>query len=154
MHQLSQGFFNTESDWAHETILISSKGYPDTTSREIVESLSKIVENIYYLGDDDIFGVDILLCYSIGFNTLTTILNRIKWIDLTQIIDASQLEAEYQCLSVEDKKKYMDMVNRNYINNIEIFLPKDQQENDFKAKLISWKHRLRNMKEINKKIEL
>ena len=48
----------------------------------------------------------------------------------------------------------MEMSNRNYINNIEIFLPKDQQENDFKEKLISWKHRLRRMKESNKKIEL
>lgn len=134
--------------------MLSSKGYPDTTSREIVETLAKNVENIYYLGDDDIFGVDILLCYSIGFNTFTTILNRIKWLDLTRIIDASRIEAEYQCLSVEDKKKYMEMFNRNYINSIEVFLPKDQQENDFKAKLISWKHRLRKMKETNKKIEL
>lgn len=46
------------------------------------------------------------------------------------------------------------MSNRNYINNIEIFLPKDQQEVDFKSKLVLWKQRLRKIKENNKKIEL
>jgi hypothetical protein len=38
------------------------------------------------LGDSDIYGADILLCYSIGFNDWSTFLPRVQWIQLDKII--------------------------------------------------------------------
>jgi len=46
------------------------------------------MENIYYLGDQDVYGVDILLCYSIGYNSYPTLLNTIKWIQFEKLVNS------------------------------------------------------------------
>jgi DNA topoisomerase VI subunit A len=78
--------------WFKSAAFITSKGYPDSTCRAIVELLAKRVDKVYYLGDEDIYGVDILLTYAIGFNNFNTILPRIEWILLSSMIDQKNLE--------------------------------------------------------------
>ena len=70
------------------TIFISAKGYPDATSRRVVNTLLPLVDEIYYLGDEDIYGADILLCYSISSNNSTTFLHRVNWIQLQALSEA------------------------------------------------------------------
>ena len=52
-------------------LLLTSKGYPDMLTlsflNELLEKLHSNIE-IYYLGDYDIYGADIMLNYSIGIN--------------------------------------------------------------------------------------
>ena len=72
--QISLGNIKIE-ELLKESIFISSKGYPDTTSR-------RVIDEIYYLGDSDIYGADIILYYSISVNQSTTFLSRVRWIKL------------------------------------------------------------------------
>ncbi len=131
--QLLNSFItNQEPLWFEQSIFLTSKGYPDNTCRGIVSHLCPMVENLYYLGDEDIYGVDILLCYAIGMNNYSTILHRINWIDLTAMIDPLLLDPEYEVLSKEDKKKYIEICNRNYFKDIEDFIPKGINEIRFK----------------------
>jgi hypothetical protein len=87
-----------------------------------------VVENIYYLGDEDIYGVDILLCYSIGYHRYSTILQRVKWIELCNIIDPTFLKSEYQSLTKEDKKKYIELINKKFFKELDDFIPETSGE--------------------------
>ena len=71
---------------SQESIFMSGKGYPDSTSRTLVQLLLPLVQDIFYLGDSDIYGADILLTYSIGLNDWATFLPRVKWVQLEKII--------------------------------------------------------------------
>lgn len=53
-------------------IVIASKGYPDNTTRKMIEVLLPLVDEIFYLGDSDIYGLDILLCYTISSGQWTS----------------------------------------------------------------------------------
>lgn len=59
IHQYLQSTYNSD------VLLITAKGYPDRTTKVIISHLAKD-RFIYYLGDLDVFGFDILLTYSIG----------------------------------------------------------------------------------------
>lgn len=78
--------------WLAETIFVSAKGYPDNTCRGVVQSLASEIENIYYLGDQDVYGVDILLCYSIGYNSYSSIIHKLKWIQFDALAKTEQIQ--------------------------------------------------------------
>lgn len=80
--RLAKGNVEELPEWLRQTIFISAKGYPDTTCRAVIDSLQRAVPNLLYLGDEDIYGVDILLCYAIGYNNFETIVHNMKWIQL------------------------------------------------------------------------
>lgn len=46
----------------------------------------------------------------------------------------------------------MEIFNRNYIKDMEDFMPKSQMEEEFKMKAIELKRRLKTMKDGNNKI--
>lgn len=47
-------------------VVITGRGYPDNTTRELVSRLVEFVKEVYYLGDYDVYGIDIMLNFSIG----------------------------------------------------------------------------------------
>lgn len=65
-----------------------------------------LVDEIYYLGDSDIYGADILLSYSIGFNSWSTFVPKVRWIQLSRIIEKHR-QPEIQVQTKEDKLKYI-----------------------------------------------
>lgn len=108
-----------------ETIFLSAKGYPDSTSRSLVELLLPLVEEVYYLGDRDIYGIDILLCYSIGFQNWSTFLHRANWIQLQLLVDPRE---DVLLQSKEDKLKCIEVLQRPYLQDIELFLPSTSKQ--------------------------
>ena len=96
--QISLGNIKIE-ELLKESIFISSKGYPDTTSRRVIEVFLPIVDEIYYIGDSDIYGADIILYYSISVNQSTTFLSRVRWIQLESLSEALDLKPEVQLQS-------------------------------------------------------
>ena len=47
-------------------MLITAKGYPDTSTRELLHQIARCVDAVYYLGDYDPFGFDIFCVYAFG----------------------------------------------------------------------------------------
>lgn len=103
-----------------ESIFLSAKGYPDSTSRSLVELLLPFVQEVYYLGDRDIYGIDILLCYSIGFQNWSTFLPRVNWIQLQRLADPRE---DVLLQGKEDKLKCIEVLQRPYLQDIDLFLP-------------------------------
>lgn len=68
----------------NEYLILSAKGYPDQTTRNILLQLmnQKHVESIYYLGDYDVFGMDIFLFYTLGDWFCEGLLPKIEIIEL------------------------------------------------------------------------
>jgi len=99
-------------------ILVASKGYPDNTTRKIIEALLPLVDEIYYLGDSDIYGLDILLCYTIACGHWSSYFERVKWVQLTALVEKGKLESELILQSKEDKIKCIEMLERPYFKNI------------------------------------
>ena len=99
-------------------IVVASKGYPDSTTRKIIEALLPLVDEIFYLGDWDIYGVDILLCYTISSGQGSSYFERVKWVQLTNLVEAGKLEGELLPQSKEDKIKCIEILERPYFKNI------------------------------------
>ncbi len=98
--------------------------------------------------------MDILLTYAIGFNQFTTILPSITWLDLTTLCDHDQLQREYQTISKQDKAKCLEILGRDYLKDIQNYLPNTPFEHAFKEKMLQVRCRLRRMREKDKKVEL
>ena len=99
-------------------IVVASKGYPDSTTRKIIEALLPLVDEIFYLGDWDIYGVDILLCYTISSGQGSSYFERVKWVQLANLVEAGKLEGELLPQSKEDKIKCIEILERPYFKNI------------------------------------
>lgn len=57
---------NKHSEMFKNMVVITGRGYPDNTTRELVSRLVEFVKEVYYLGDYDVYGIDIMLNFSIG----------------------------------------------------------------------------------------
>ncbi len=83
-------------DLLQNSIIITGKGYPDYATRSFLE---KLVENfpylpIFYLGDYDPYGFDILTCYCFSSATNTFECN-----SLPQIFYLGILSNDFESLS-------------------------------------------------------
>ena len=75
------------------------------------------------MGDSDIYGADILLCYSIGLERWSTFVQRVKWIQLEKIVDFSHFNSELLFQSKQDKIKGLEVLKRPYFEDLELFIP-------------------------------
>lgn len=98
--------------------------------------------------------MDILLTYSIGFGCFATILPRITWLDLAFMCDQQLLERDYQPISKQDKAKCLEILGREYLKDIQDYIPHTSFEHAFKNKMLEVRDRLRRMREKDKKVEL
>lgn len=49
-----------------EYMIVTSKGYPDYITQKFLREIAQMDTQIYYIGDMDPFGFDILLQYAVG----------------------------------------------------------------------------------------
>ena len=61
---------------------MNSKGYPDMTALQLVNEIYKLSQtqniNFYYIGDYDVYGIDIMLNYAIGTWLNIQVMNLVK----------------------------------------------------------------------------
>lgn len=84
-----------------EYILITAKGYPDYTTRELINQLiaHKPEARVYYLGDYDVYGFDIYMCYAMGYWGMKGILSNAHIVDVAVywkegLFDGQRLQQE------------------------------------------------------------
>jgi DNA topoisomerase VI subunit A len=147
-------------------IVVASKGYPDNTTRKVIEALLPLVDEVFYLGDCDIYGLDILLCYTVSSGQFVSsgqcvssgqfgsYFERVKWVQLGGLVEEGRLEGELLPQSKEDKLKCIEILERPYFKNIELHLPHSERGERCKAKLIAWKEQLKRMQVASTKFEL
>ncbi|XP_030372271.1 meiotic recombination protein W68 [Scaptodrosophila lebanonensis] len=112
---------NVFDTFGSKFILLTGKGYPDVSTRCIVHKLA-VEYNLpsYILVDADPFGIDIMLVYQNGSQTLSFISNcistpMIRWIGLhpSEIANLSKCAVS---LSNSDNKKISDILGRSNIS--------------------------------------
>lgn len=112
---LSQNVFNT---FGLRFILITGKGYPDCTTRRIVHRLSvECSLPVYILVDADPFGIEIMLIYrrgsqSMNFTKDTLITPTLRWIGLHPS-EIDKVSSTAVALTKYDNKKLIDILARN-----------------------------------------
>jgi hypothetical protein len=137
-----------------ETIFLSAKGYPDSTSRQVVDCLLDVVSEVYYLGDCDVYGADILLCYCIGSEERRGFLPRVNWVQLQELADPHLLEGEALPQSREDHLKCIEVLQRPYFQELDLLVPWTSTQEEFALKLRSWRARIRQLQSSAWKFEL
>lgn len=136
------------------TIFISSKGYPDGTTKNLVTLLFPFIEEIYFMGDSDIYGLDILLCYAIAYKQWSCLLSKMYWVQLERLVQPKEESLDYLVQSKEDKLKSMAILERAYFKEIDYFIPNSPEEEMFKMKMRLWRDKAREIHKNTKKIEL
>ncbi|KAL7736699.1 hypothetical protein ACLKA6_015561 [Drosophila palustris] len=112
---LSQNAFNT---FGMRFILLTGKGYPDCTTRRIVHRLSVECNlPVYILVDADPFGIEIMLIYrhgsqSMNFTSNSLITPTLRWIGLHPS-EIDRVSSTAVALTKYDNKKLVDILSRN-----------------------------------------
>lgn len=70
-----------------EYLLMTAKGYPDVMTRELLHLIRGIFDQIYYLGDYDVFGFDIFCFYAFGDWSCPGVIDKIVLLELMNFGD-------------------------------------------------------------------
>lgn len=69
-----------------QLLLITSKGYPDYSTQAFLKEVAPAASGIFYVGDLDPYGFDIMLEYAVGDSFEEFGVPTMDWLDVEQLI--------------------------------------------------------------------